>query len=134
MSILITLIAFLHLAFSALGRQIDGRRAVATGGARGYAWLAALLSVAAVCILGAAFAVTAETSELLLIFGLVPWAKFGSWSGLLAGVLGLITLVVTVRTQRKKALPIGTLLGLLLTGGAALSLGVFLVFWGLGPF
>jgi pimeloyl-ACP methyl ester carboxylesterase len=133
-SILITLIAFLHLTFSLLGRKIDGRQAVDTGGARGFAWLGALLSVVTVSILGAAVAATADVSELMLIFGLVPWALFGAWSGLLAGVLGLVALALTIRAQKQNALPIGTLLGLLLTGGAAVGLSVFLIVWGLGPF
>jgi pimeloyl-ACP methyl ester carboxylesterase len=134
LSILIALIAFLHLTFSRFGRMIDGRQAVDTGSARGFAWSAALLSLVAVSILGAAVYVTADTSELFLIFGLVPWAQFGAWGGLLAGVLGLLTLGATVRALRRMALPVGTLLGLLLTGGAAVSLSVFLVFWDLGPF
>ena len=97
-------------------------------------WLAALLSLVAVSILGAAVAVTADTSELLLIFGLVPWAQYGAWIGLLAGVLGIITVGATVRAQRRASLPVGTLLGLLLAGGAAVSLSVFLIAWDLGPF
>jgi len=133
-SILITLIAFLHLTIAPFGRKIDGRQAVETAGARGIAWLAALFSVLAVSILGAAVAVTADTSELLLIFGLAPWAQFGALSGLFAGVLGLLTLGATIRAQREVVLPIGTLLGLLLTGGAAVSLSVFLLVWDLGPF
>ena len=46
------------------------------------AWLAATLSVVSLGILGAAFAATAEAGELLVVFGLVPWAKFGAWAGL----------------------------------------------------
>ena len=134
LSFLIALIAFLHLTFSRLGRMIDGRQAVDTGSARGFAWLAALLSLVSVSILGAAVAVTADSSELLLIFGLVPWAQYGAWIGLLAGVLGVITVGATVRAQRRVALPIGTLLGFLLTGGAAVSLSVFLIYWDLRPF
>jgi hypothetical protein len=131
---LIALIAFLHLTFAAIGRKIDGRPATDTGGARGYAWLAALLSVATVCILGAAVGVTADKSEMLLIFGLVPWASYGAWSGLLAGILGLITLIVTVRHQVKTGMPLVTLLGLVLTGAAAVGLSTFMLSWGLAPF
>ena len=134
LSILITLIAFLYLTLSPLVRKIDGRPAVDTGGARGFAWLAALASVSTVSILGAAVAATADVSELLLIFGLVPWAQFGAWSGLLAGVLGLVTLAMTIRARWQNALPIGVLLGFLMTGGAAVGLSAFLLFWGLGPF
>ncbi len=67
-------------------------------------------------------AVTAEASEMLLIFGLVPWAQYGAWLGLVAGVLGLVTLLATINARRHGPLPIGTLLGFLLTGTAALGI------------
>ena len=88
----------------------------------------------ALCIFGAAFAVTAEASEMLLIFGLPPWAGFGAWSGLIAGILGLVTLIKTQRVHRNDRLPFGTMLGLSLTGIAVMALSVFLFSWGLGPF
>ena len=71
--------------------------------------------------------------SLLVIFGLVPWAKVGAWSGLLAGLLGLITLIKTLRAHRENRLPFGTMLGLSLTGAAALALSLFLLSWDLGP-
>ena len=71
---------------------------------------------------------------MLLIFGLVPWAQYGAWMGLVAGVLGLVTLLATINARRHGPLPIGTLLGFLLTGTAALGLSSFMLMWGLGPF
>jgi pimeloyl-ACP methyl ester carboxylesterase len=133
-SILISLIAFLHLTFAAIGRKIYRRKAATVGGARPIAWLTSALAVAAVATLGAAFAITAEYSELLPAFGLVPWAKYGAWLGWMAGLLGLLTLFVTVRAQAGRSMPIGTLIGLLLTGGAAVGLAAFMLVWGLGPF
>jgi hypothetical protein len=87
--------------------------------------------VAAVAILGAAIALTAKTSELLPLFGFVPWARWGAWLGLVAGLLGLFTVVVAFRQQR---LPRSRVLGFALTGLAAFSLGLFLYSWDLGPF
>ena len=69
-----------------------------------------------------------------LLFGLVPWARWGALAGLLAGIAGIGAVVLTVRAQMTQKLPIGTLLGFLLTGLAAISMSVFLIFWGLGPF
>lgn len=103
LSVIITLLAFLHLTLLPVGRMIDGRDAV-------------------------------DTSELLLVFGLVPWANFGAWGGLLAGLLGLGTLLATIRARLRMTLPIGTLLGLLITGAAAVSLSAFLLAWELAPF
>ena len=133
LSVLISLIAFLHLTIQPIGRKIDGRAAAKTGGARGFAWLTSLAAVAAAAIVGAAAAVTAEASELLLLFGMVPWAWFGAWSGMLAGVLGLVAIALTVRAQRSIALPVGALLGFLLTGAAGIGLASFMLAWGLGP-
>ena len=134
LSTLIALIAFLNLTFAPIGRLIDGKRAADASGARFFAWLAATLSVVALCIFGAAFAATAEASEMLLIFGLPPWAGFGAWSGLIAGIFGLVTLVKTHRAHMNKRLPFGTMLGLSLTGIAVVALSAFLFIWGLGPF
>ena len=134
LSALIVIVAFLNLTFAPIGRRINHARAVDTGGARLSGWLAATLSVLSLGILGAAFAVTAQAAELLLVFGLVPWAKFGSWAGVLAGVMGLVTIVAIVRAMRESPLPFGTWLGLLVTGVGALGFGAFLLTWGLGPF
>ena len=71
---------------------------------------------------------------MLLIFGLVPWAKYGAWIGLFAGILGLATLLSTINARRRRSLPISTLLGFLLTGAAAMGLSSFMLMWGLGPF
>ena len=133
-SILILLIAFLVLSFAPLTRWIDKRQAASVGRARGFAWLSATVSMAAIGVIGGAVAVTAEASEMLLVIGLVPWAKYGAWLGLLAGVLGLVTLLTTVNARRHGSLPIGTVLGLLLTGTAAIGLSSFMLMWGLGPF
>jgi hypothetical protein len=84
--------------------------------------------VASVGIFGLAIALTARTSELLPLFGFVPWARWGAWLGLVAAVLGLLTVVVALRQQR---LPRSRAIGFVLTGLAALGLGLFLLTWDL---
>ena len=74
-----------------------------------------------------------KLSELLLLFGMVPWAAFGAWAGVLAGLLGIAAIVLAVRVRVKATLPAGTLTGFVVTGLAAASLSVFLIYWGLGP-
>ncbi|MEJ2385554.1 MAG: alpha/beta fold hydrolase, partial [Xanthomonadales bacterium] len=130
-SLLILLIAFLSLTFGPLARRLDGRRVEPAGGARLSAWLSATLSLAAVGTLGAAIGLTAKTSPMLPLLGFVPWALWGAWGGLLAGVLGLLTVFLSLRQfgrQRAAAT------GFLLTGLAALGLATFLLYWDLGPF
>jgi len=133
-SILIPTIGFLVLTVAPIGRRIDRRSPAPAGWARVTTWLAAFLVVVSAAIFGSAVAVTYKSSELLLLFGLVPWAKWGALAGLLAGIAGVAGVVRTVRAHMSQRLPIGTLLGFLLTGLAAISMSVFLIAWGLGPF
>ena len=64
---------------------------------------------------------------------MVGWAAIGAWAGVLAGLLGVLALVLVVRARRRVALPAGTLIGFVITSLAAVSLSVFLMVWGLGP-
>jgi presenilin-like A22 family membrane protease len=84
-------------------------------------------------IFGAAAAVSFELSEILLLFGMVPWASLGAWSAVFAGFAGIAALVLSVRARMHSSLPTGTLVGFVITGLAAVSLSAFLVYWGLGP-
>jgi CHASE2 domain-containing sensor protein len=47
--------------------------------------------------------------------------------------VGLLALVLTLKARRRAALPIGTLVGFVVTSLAAVSLSLFLVVWDLGP-
>ncbi len=134
LSVVISLVAFIWLSVAPLGRRIDGRQPVPVRGARLSAWLAATLATIGAITIAAAFGVTADASELLVAFGLVPWVWWGSLAGLLAGLAGIAAIVLTIRARRQKRLPIGTLAGFLLTGLAAVGLSSFLMYWDLGPF
>jgi pimeloyl-ACP methyl ester carboxylesterase len=132
--ILIPLIGFLVLTIAPIGRHIDQRRSAPAGWARVTTWLAAFLVLLSIVILGSAVGLTYKAAEAVLLFGLVPWAKWGALAGLFAGLAGIAAVVSTLRAHLRQKLPIGTLLGLLLTGLAAVSMCVFLTTWGLGPF
>lgn len=133
-SVLISLLAFLVLTFSPLIRLAEGRPAILAGAARTWAWLAACTSVAAVAILGAAIGMAADTAEILPLFGFMPWAVYGAWAGLAAGVLGLLTVWATFRARKLYSLPGSRVIGFTLTGLAAMVLSAFLLAWDLGPF
>ena len=133
-SVLIPFIGLLVLTVAPIGRRIDKRTPAPAGWARVTTWMAALFAVLSVAVFGAAIGATYKSSDVLLLFGLVPWAKWGALAGLLAGIAGVVAVVRTVRAHLNQRLPIGTLLGFLLTGLAAISLCVFLFAWGLGPF
>ena len=130
----ISLFAFFILSLAPIGRRIDKRQPVDVSGARWSAWLAATFATAAIATLGAAFAVTADASEILVIFGLAPWAWYGALAGLIGGLFGIAALVFTIRTRLKKKLPIGTFVGFLMTGFAAVGLSTFLLYWDVTPF
>jgi hypothetical protein len=134
LSVFVSLVAFLVLTFSPLLRWMDGRRAISAGGARVFAWLSATVSMAAVGVLGAAIAATVEASELLPVFGFVPWAVYGAWGGVAAGVLGFLTLVATFAARRRHRLPGSRVVGFGLTGIAAMALSTFMLVWDLAPF
>ena len=82
--------------------------------------------------MGFAIAKTAENSELLLMFGFMPLAHYGAWLGALAGVLGVISVLVTIRSSGT-GLGFLAFFGLLLTGIAAIGLSSFMWWWGLAP-
>jgi pimeloyl-ACP methyl ester carboxylesterase len=133
-SVVISLIAFIWLSVAPLGRRIDKRQPVSVPHARWLAWLAASFGTAAATIIGAAIGVTVDASEILPFFGFVPWAWWGALAGLFAGLSGIAAIVFTVRARMNGKLPIGTLVGFLMTGIAAVGLSTFLLYWDLGPF
>jgi hypothetical protein len=126
-------VGFLVLTFAPLVRRMDKRQPAPAEGARLATWAAATFGTAALAIFGAAAGVSYKLSEMLLIFGMVGWASVGASAGALAGLSGLLALALTVRARQRVALPVGTLLGFLVTSLAAVSLSLFLVVWDLGP-
>ena len=132
-SVLGVLVGFIVLTFAPLVRRLENRKPAASNGARIASWGASFAAVASLAIFGAAAGVTYQISEVTLIFGLVGWAALGAWLGVLAGILGIVAVVMTVMARRNLALPIGSLLGFIITGVASVSLSLFLMVWGLRP-
>ncbi len=133
-SILVSIIGFLVLSIAPFGRKIEKRDAVPAGWSRVATWTAAFFAVVAPAVMAGALGVTYEQSEMLLLFGLVPWARFAAIAGLVSGIIGLAAIVLTIRAHYLRKLPMGTLLGFLMTGGCAVSLCIFMMSWDLGPF
>jgi pimeloyl-ACP methyl ester carboxylesterase len=127
------LVGFLVLTAAPLVRRIEKRRPAPADGARLATWAAAAFGTASLGIFAAAAGVSYKLSEMLLLFGMVAWAVLGAWAGVLAGLLGVLALVLAVRARRRNALPVGSLVGFVITGAAAVSLSVFMMVWGLVP-
>jgi pimeloyl-ACP methyl ester carboxylesterase len=133
-SILVSVIAFLVLSVAPLGRWLNRREAATSDKARLFAWAAAACAVGAIAILGAGVAVTVEASEVAILFGLVPWARYGAWLGLAAGLVGLVAVVIAIGSRRRGLIGSGSMVGFVLTGAAAVGLSSFMLMWGLSPF
>lgn len=133
-SALASLAGFLGLSLAPLARRVDRREAVRAPWARASTWLAAALATVAVAVLAAAGVATFKEFEALLLFGMVSWARFGAFAGLLAGVAAVAAVILTLRAHRRSRLPVTALIGFLLTAAAALSVSLFLAVWDLGVF
>ena len=131
-SVVVSLVAFLMLTLAPIGRKLNGREATDVGRSRLWAWMAAASSVTAVMLLAAAVAATTEASDFAILFGLVPWAVYAAWLGVIAGVLGLVAIFSAL--LNKSQVPTGSKLGFVVTGLAAVGLSSFMFFWDLAPF
>lgn len=116
-----------------VARVINRSGADSTGGARLMAWLTSLAGTASIGGLGAAIGLTAQENPLLLLAGLPGWSMWFAVAGLVAGPLGAFLLWTTLRARMRTSMPVGVLLGLLLTGVAGIALSAWLVTWGFLP-
>jgi len=125
-------IAFLIYSFAPIARLINRRGGEPTGGARLAAWATTILGVASLGGLGFAAYATTQASELLIFAGLLGWARWAVVAGYAAGLVGLATLGLAVRARMSGYLPIGALLGLVITGAAGIMLAAGLAITGFG--
>lgn len=127
----LTLLGLLTLLVSWLSRRLGGQKLKGAGGARFVVFLASLAASGHVIGIGLAARASAEITEALLLFGLVPWAIWFAWLAPLAMILGLLGLVQSWRYRDRIAL--GSRLGLWLVSLASVSLSVFSLVWRLWP-
>ncbi|GJL91430.1 alpha/beta fold hydrolase [Hyphococcus sp.] len=117
-----------------VARVINRSGGHSTSGARLIAWATSLAGAASIGGIGAGIAMTAQENPLLLLVGLPGWTMWFAIAGLLAGPLGAFLLWTTLRARMRVALPVGVLLGLLLTGAAGIAFAIWLAMWGFLPF
>ncbi|TQV72336.1 alpha/beta fold hydrolase [Aliikangiella marina] len=134
LSSLTLLISFIVLTIGPIGRWIDNRDAPRTFGARRAAWLTSSVAVATMIVFAIAASQTMKASEFLMLFGMVATAKWGAILGLFTGLLGLITVWLTIRSRLRLPMSFASLSGFLLTGFAAISLCLFMIVWDLSIF
>ena len=69
-----------------------------------------------------------------ILGGALGWTRYAAMAGLASGLFGVALLYMTVKARVNEPLPIGVLIGLLLTALGGISLAVFLAGWGFLPF
>ncbi len=127
----IALFAALVLPMAWVGRRFNGHYLDPAGGSRLLVFLATLLASAWLIGLGAAAYVTSEITEVMLLFGLVPWAMGFAWLGPLSVLIAILALMVTWR--RRIDIRLASRIGLLLSSLAVISLGLAGFIWSLWP-
>jgi hypothetical protein len=132
-SSLVLLIGFIVYTLAPVARLINRDVPPPTLGARPLAWATALLGATSIAGLGAAVAMTVEANEMLILGGLLGWARWFALAGVIAGAGGLGVVAMAVRARLQRDLPVGALIGLILTGAAGIGLAAFLLMNGIGP-
>ncbi|MEO0696088.1 MAG: alpha/beta fold hydrolase [Pseudomonadota bacterium] len=127
------ILSFIVMTLSSVARVINRGDTLSTSGARTVGWLTALAGTVALGGLGYGAYASSEASDFLVLLGFVGWTKWFAALGIVAGLLGALTLFTTLRGRWQGPFPIGTLLGLLLTGFAAIGLSAWLVINGFLP-
>ncbi len=131
---LILLIGAFVYSAAPVARFVNGDDVMSTAGARPLAWIVSLLGVASLAGLGLGIAMSTAANETMVLVGLLGWTKWFAWAGIAAGVLGVILFLMTLGARARTPLPIGVLLGLILTSLSAVAVATFLYRWGFAPF
>ncbi|MEM7053348.1 MAG: alpha/beta fold hydrolase [Pseudomonadota bacterium] len=127
-----TLLAALFLPLAWVGRRFNGHRLEASGGSRLLVFFAAGLAVAWLAGMGYAAFVTSKITEAMLLFGMVPWAKWFAWVGILSLIVAIAAIAQTWRNRGH--IKLGSKIGLIVSSLAVISLGIAGQVWSLGPF
>jgi pimeloyl-ACP methyl ester carboxylesterase len=127
----LTLLAALFLPLAWVGRRFNRNPLEAAGGSRLLIFLAAGLAAAWLIGMGLAAYATSEITEAMLLFGMVPWAMWFAWLGPLSVLVAVLALGQTWR--RRNRIPLGSRMGLFLSGLAVISLGLVGQIWSLWP-
>lgn len=131
---LILLIGSFIYSAAPIARFVNGDEAMSTSGARPLAWIVSVLGVVSLAGLGLGVAMTSAANQAMVLVGLLGWTKWFAWAGIAAGVLGAVLFVMTLAARSRSPLPIGVLLGLVLTSISGVAVATFLHHWGFAPF
>ncbi|MEM1380389.1 MAG: alpha/beta fold hydrolase [Pseudomonadota bacterium] len=108
--------------------------ATGDGLTRFLALLTAVSGVASLGVLGLGAQAATEIAEESLIAGFAHPAPYAPWLLLLTAALGLILVIRTILVRFSQPVRMGTFLGFILMGTAAMALFITAFCWDLGPF
>lgn len=127
----LSLLGLLVLATAWLSRRLGSARIKGAGSTRFLLFLAALAINSHLVGLGLAARSTAQITEVMLLFGLVPWALWFAWLAPLALLLALVGLVQGWRYRER--IGASARIGLLMSALGVASASLFSLWWGLWP-
>lgn len=137
-SLLVLAFGFLLIPAGGLARLIDRHPAhdlkADLAAARWLGWLASVAGIGFAGLAGYGMWASSEVSMIAAIAGLHPHAALAPWLALAAGILGVLTLLTLIKRRVSDGpVRIGSLIGLVLIGVAAIALSAFAFVYDLGP-
>ncbi|WP_290622010.1 hypothetical protein, partial [Arsukibacterium sp. UBA3189] len=135
--VIISLLGFIMISWGAITRRFSSSNIDEPGlgpvTPRLIAFITTLVLLVGVGLIGLGVQAAVEISEVSLIAGFAPPASIGALLVLLAGVMGIATLVLTLKARKTRPLRKRTLIGFVLLGLSAMLLSVIFVCWGITP-
>jgi pimeloyl-ACP methyl ester carboxylesterase len=132
--VIVMALGVLIYTLAPVARLVNGIGGHPTGGARLLAWLTSLLGAGSAGGLAYAAYASFEANQFVLLVGMLGWARWFALAGLASGLSGAVLLWQSVKARAHTPLPIGVLLGLLMTGVSGVAYAAWLIRWGLAPF
>ncbi len=135
--VIISLFGFIMISWGAITRRFSSSKIDEPGlgpvTPRLIAFITTLVLLVGVGLIGLGVQAAVEISEVSLIAGFAPPASTGALLVLLAGVMGIATLVLTLKARKTRPLRKRSLIGFVLLGLSAILLSVIFVSWGITP-
>ncbi|HAW94079.1 MULTISPECIES: alpha/beta fold hydrolase [unclassified Arsukibacterium] len=135
--IIISLLGFIMISWGAIARRFSSSNVEVPGlgpvTPRLIAFITTLVLLVGVGLIGLGVQTAMEISEVSLIAGFAPPAGAGALLVLLAGLMGIATLVLTLKAHKNNPLRKRSLIGFILLGLSAMLLSVLFVSWGITP-
>lgn len=97
------------------------------------AFATALLALGGLGMIGVGAMAASEVSEISLLAGFAPPARLGSVVVMIAGLVGIATIISAFADRGRQRIRLRTTIGLPLVGLAAIILAIFLIRWDLAP-